>query len=254
MRGRHHPTLRRPAYTSTTTWRSHAQRMPAPPTARRWKRFTSAGGDHSSPAPPSAAMDILAPPCERRPLGARIGRPVWRRWLWATRWAALAAGADRYGMDGVLYARDYSLAPGFITYPLPAFSASAALPSTVDVLVNNQRQASASVKPGPFDLVNVPVVSGAGQINLVVRDLRGVETVITQSYYASPQLLAAGLSDFSAEAGAMRRNFGTQSNNYGPVFAAGSYRYGFNSALTAGGRVEVQDTRQAGGLEAAGLL
>jgi outer membrane usher protein len=158
----------------------------------------------------------------------------------------------RYG--GVLYARDYSLAPGFITYPLPAFSGSAALPSTVDVLVNNQRQASASVKPGPFDLVNVPVVSGAGQINLVVRDLRGVETVITQSYYTSPQLLAAGLSDFSAEAGAMRRNFGTQSNDYGPVFAAGSYRYGFNSALTAGGRVEVQPTRQAGGLEAAGLL
>jgi outer membrane usher protein len=158
----------------------------------------------------------------------------------------------RFG--GVRYGRDFSLAPGYISYPLPALSGSAALPSTVDVLVNNQRQASASVKPGPFDLTNVPVVSGAGEINLVVRDLRGVETVITQSYYTSPQLLAAGLSDFSAETGALRRNFGSESNDYGSVFAAGSYRYGFNPGLTAGGRVELQGMRQAGGLEATGLL
>ncbi|MDO8776035.1 MAG: fimbria/pilus outer membrane usher protein [Burkholderiaceae bacterium] len=158
----------------------------------------------------------------------------------------------RYG--GVRYGRDFALAPGFITYPLPALSGSAALPSTVDVLVNNQRQASASVKTGPFALTNVPVVGGAGEINLVVRDLRGVETVITQGYYSSPRLLASGLSDFSAEAGALRRNYGSASNDYGAAFAAGSYQYGFNPGLTAGARAELQRTRQAGGLDATTLL
>jgi outer membrane usher protein len=158
----------------------------------------------------------------------------------------------RYG--GIRYGRDFALAPGYIAYPLPTVSGSAALPSTVDVLVNNQRQSSASVKAGPFDLSNVPVVSGAGEINLVVRDLRGVETVLTQGYYSSPLLLAGGLSDFSAESGALRRNYGGANDGYGQVFAAGSYRYGINSALTVGARAELQRTRQAGGVEATGLL
>lgn len=158
----------------------------------------------------------------------------------------------RYG--GVRYGRDFALAPGYISYPLPALAGSAALPSTVDVLVNKQRQSSASVKAGPFDLTNVPVVSGAGEINLVVRDLNGVETVLTQSYYSTPQLLATGLSDFSLEGGALRRNFGSATGDYSSAFAAGSYRYGVAPGLTLGGRTELQKTRQAGGVEATALL
>jgi outer membrane usher protein len=158
----------------------------------------------------------------------------------------------RYG--GIRYGRDFALAPGYISYPLPTVSGSAALPSTVDVLVNNQRQSGASVNAGPFDVSGVPVVSGAGEINLVVRDLRGVETVITQGYYSSPLLLAAGLSDFSAESGALRRNYAGANDGYGPVFAAASYRYGLASGLTLGERVELQKTRQAAGVEATGLL
>ncbi|MFC5499317.1 fimbria/pilus outer membrane usher protein [Caenimonas terrae] len=158
----------------------------------------------------------------------------------------------RYG--GVRFARDFSLAPGYVVTPMPALSGSAALPSTVDVLVNNQRQSTTSVPVGPFSLTNVPVVNGAGEVNLVVRDLRGVETVVTQSYYASPALLAPGLSDFSAEAGALRQNFGTASNDYGPLFAAGGYRHGFSPGITGGSRIELQRTRQAGGVDATGLL
>ena len=118
----------------------------------------------------------------------------------------------RFG--GIRWARNFALRPGYITFPMPSLSGSAALPSTIDVLVNNQRQQSQTVEPGPFDLTNVPVVTGAGQINLVVRDMLGVETLVTQSYYTSPRLLAKGLSDFSFEAGALRENYGSQSNDY----------------------------------------
>ena len=159
----------------------------------------------------------------------------------------------RYG--GIRFARDFSLTPGYVTYPLPTLSGSAALPSTVDVLVNNQRRSSGlSVGAGPFDLTHVPVITGSGEVNLVVRDLRGVETVISQKYYLSPRLLAKGLSDFSFEAGALRRNYGLPDSNYGPGFAAATYRYGFTPALTGEGRVEVQKARQAAGFEVTGLI
>lgn len=159
----------------------------------------------------------------------------------------------RYG--GLRFARDFSLAPGYISYPMPTLQGSAALPSTVDVIVNNQRRSSnLTVGPGPFDLTNVPVVSGSGEVNLVVRDLRGVETVITQKYYLSPRLLAPGLSDFSLDAGRLRRNYGLYDSGYGPGFAAATYRYGLNNALTGEGRVEVQKTRKAAGFEVSGLV
>jgi outer membrane usher protein len=187
----------------------------------------------------------------------------WRK-DWPAEMKSLVLG-DTVGTDGgwsrpvrfggVRYGRDFALSPGFITYPLPSISGAAALPSTVDVLVNKQRQSSADVKAGAFDLTNVPVVSGAGEINLVVRDLRGVETLLTQGYYMSPLLLAPGLSDFSAEAGALRRNYGnSRMGEYGPGFAAGSYRYGLTSGLTVSGRAEVQRSRQAAGVEATALL
>ena len=159
----------------------------------------------------------------------------------------------RYG--GIRFARDFSLTPGYVTYPTPTLSGSAALPSTVDVIVNNQRRSGGlSVGTGPFDLTNVPVITGSGEVNLVVRDLRGVETVISQRYYLSPRLLAAGLSDFSFEAGALRRNYGQPDSDYGPGFGAATYRYGFTPALTGEGRVEVQKERQAAGFEVTGLI
>jgi len=158
----------------------------------------------------------------------------------------------RFG--GIRWARNFSLRPGYFTFPMPSISGSAALPSTVDVLINNQRQQSQSVNSGPFSLNNIPVVSGAGQVNLVVRDMLGVETLVTQSYYTSPRLLAKGLSDFSFEAGLLRENYGSQSNDYSSVFAAGTWRQGFNDALTGEARLELQQHRQAAGMEIAGLL
>lgn len=196
--------------------------------------------------------------------GPRVVRTdtYWRR-DWPAEMKSLVLG-DTVGGDGgwsrparfggIRYGRDFALSPGFISYPLPSVSGSAALPSTIDVLVNNQRQSSANVKAGAFDLTNVPVVSGAGEINLVVRDLRGVETVLAQGYYMSPLLLAAGLSDFSFEAGALRSNYGSAADRYGPRFAAGVYRYGLTPGLTVSGRAELQGTRQATGMEATGLL
>ena len=157
----------------------------------------------------------------------------------------------RYG--GFRYGRDFGHRPGFVTLPQLSLNGSAALPSTVDLLVNNVQRLSQPVQPGPFTLNNVPLVTGAGQLNLVVRDLLGRETVVVQSYYAAPRLLAPGLSDFSIEGGKLRTGFG-QDSQYGDAFGAVTWRQGLTNSLTGEARVEVQADRQAAGLEVSGLV
>ena len=157
----------------------------------------------------------------------------------------------RYG--GIRWGRDFGMRPGFVTLPQLSLSGEAALPSTVEVLVNNARRISQTVSPGPFELTNVPVVTGAGELNLVVRDLLGRETVVRQSYYASPRLLALGLTDFSIEAGRLRLGYGRDSH-YGSAFGAVTWRQGLSSSLTGEARAEVQADRRAAGVELVGLL
>ena len=157
----------------------------------------------------------------------------------------------RYG--GVRWSRDFGMRPGFLTFPQPTLAAEAALPSTVEVLVNNARRVSQAIPPGPFELSNVPVVTGAGEINLVVRDLLGRETTVRQSYYASPRLLAPGLTDFSLEAGRLRLGYGRDSH-YGDAFASGALRGGLTPGLTGEVRLELQALRRAAGIELSSLL
>jgi outer membrane usher protein len=134
--------------------------------------------------------------------------------------------------SGVQYGTNFSLRPDLITYPLPVFPGSAAVPSTVDVLVNGSRVGAERVQPGPFSISNVPVVTGAGDVQLVVRDAFGQERVVTQPFYASRQLLKPGLEDFSVSAGTERMNYGTESFDYGSGFAAGYWRRGLSDQLT----------------------
>ena len=157
----------------------------------------------------------------------------------------------RYG--GVRWGRDFGMRPGFVTFPQLSFVGEAALPSTVDVLVNNVRRLSLPVQPGPFDLTNVPLVSGAGELGLVVRDLLGRETVVRQSYFVSPQLLAPGLTDFSFEAGWLRSGYGRDSE-YGDGFGAATWRQGLTHRLSGEVRLELQRQRRAAGIEVSGLL
>jgi outer membrane usher protein len=157
----------------------------------------------------------------------------------------------RYG--GLRWGRDFGMRPGFVTLPQMSLTGEAALPSTVEVLVNNARRLSQPVQPGPFDLTHVPIVTGAGEIDLVVRDLLGRETVVRQSYYASPRLLAPGLTDFSFEAGWLRTGYGRDSA-YGDGFGAATWRQGLSHHLTGEGRIELQRGRRAAGVELASLL
>lgn len=144
----------------------------------------------------------------------------------------------RFG--GVQFGSNFATQPGFAAFPSQSISGKAVLPSTVEVFVNNALVSQQTVPPGPFSISNLPIVTGAGQVQLVVRDLMGREQNITRPFYASQALLRTGLRSYSYELGFVRENFGIDSNTYGSWMASGTYRRGLADSLT--GEVHAEAT------------
>ncbi|HUX23191.1 MAG TPA: fimbria/pilus outer membrane usher protein, partial [Burkholderiales bacterium] len=135
---------------------------------------------------------------------------------------------------GIQYGTNFSTQPGFVRTPTAlTVGGQATLPSTVDVFVNNALVSRQTVPPGPFSITNIPIVSGSGQAQLVVRDLLGREQVITEPFYGVATLLKQGLADYSYELGAQRQNFGVASNEYGKGLATATYSKGLTDSFTA---------------------
>lgn len=161
---------------------------------------------------------------------------------------------------GIQFGSNFAVRPGFVSIPLPTIEGSAALPSVIDIYVNNSLRDSREVSPGPFSLIDVPIVTGSGDVQLIVRDVLGRETIISRPYYATPQLLRRGLHDYSYEAGFLRHGYAIRSNDYGALMVSGTHRYGVTSRLTGEAHVEATTQSQSGGvsvmylLEGVGLL
>ncbi len=149
---------------------------------------------------------------------------------------------------GVQIGRNFALSPGFITQPIPTLAGQSSAPSTVELYVNDALRQTSQVPSGPFTIDNYPLLTGTGQARLVVRDLLGRETVLVQNFFTSSYLLKEGLSDWSAQAGAVRRNLGIDSANYGDGFGSGLYRYGISNTLTVETQAEASRGLSGGGL------
>ena len=150
-------------------------------------------------------------------------------------------------MGGVQVRSDFSMRPDLVTFPLPTIKGSTAVPSTVEVLADGNVSASSHVAPGPFQVSQLPVVSGAGTISMTMTDALGQQVITTQPFYASTELLAPGLKTYSFQAGLVRRNWGTLSNDYGKLAGSAVYRRGLTSTFTFEGSAEATPgTMQAG--------
>lgn len=152
----------------------------------------------------------------------------------------------RFG--GAQVTRDFTMRPDLVTFPLPSLAGSAAVPSTVDVLVNGTQVLSRQVQPGPFAVPQLPVITGAGTVQMTVTNALGQQVTTTLPFYASASLLAEGLQTYSFEAGFVRRNWGVVSNDYGDFAASGTYRRGLSNYVTIEAHAEgTKDQFMAGG-------
>ncbi len=174
----------------------------------------------------------------------RLGDAISRAGSWGR--------AVRFG--GIQWGTNFATQPNFVTFPLPNLRGEAVLPSTFEVYTDNIRRMQGDVPPGPFDLSSVPVVTGQGEIQLVVRDFLGRQQVITQPYYASQRLLKPGLHDFSIEAGAVRRDYGLDSARYGRFMLSATDRFGIGPDFTREYRAEVLRDQQTVGVGGAWAL
>lgn len=141
-------------------------------------------------------------------------------------------------LGGFSFARNFRLRPDLITHPLPEFAGQAAVPTTVDVLINGRPTLTSTVAPGPFTITDLPTVNGAGTATIVTTDALGQRVATTVPFYVANTLLQKGLVDYSVSAGMIRRQFGSASWEYGRAAASGVLRYGVSNAITLEGHVE----------------
>jgi len=141
-------------------------------------------------------------------------------------------------LEGIQVRSDFSMRPDLVTFPMPSVAGSAAVPSTVNILADGNLIAAGQVGAGPFEVPQLPVVSGAGTISMTVTNALGQQVTLTQPFYASTSLLAPHLQTFAVQSGLVRRNWGTVSNQYGKVAGTAMYRRGLTSRLTIEGSAE----------------
>lgn len=144
-----------------------------------------------------------------------------------------------YRLAGVQIRRNYLERPDLVAAALPILTASAAVPSTVDLYLNGLRYFSGQVGRGPFEFRSLPNLGGGATATIVLTDAGGRETLISKPIFFVPNLFPKGRLGFSFEAGFPRRNYGLKSFDYYPDFAAsGTAAYGVSDRLTVIGHAE----------------
>ncbi|MDB9695133.1 fimbria/pilus outer membrane usher protein [Acinetobacter nosocomialis] len=141
-------------------------------------------------------------------------------------------------LAGLQWSSAYTQRGDIVTSALPQFSGSAALPSTLDLYVNQQKIYSGLVPSGPFDIKQLPFISG-NEVTLVTTDATGQQSITKKPYYFSSKILAKSINEFSVDVGVPRYNYGLYTNDYDDAtFASGVIRYGYSNSLTLSGGVE----------------
>lgn len=158
-------------------------------------------------------------------------------------------------IGGLHLSRNFSLQPYRVTTPLASFAGEAVLPSTVDLYINGIRQASRNVQPGQFQLDTAPALNGSGQAQLLVTDINGQSRMLEFALYGTPNLLQAGLTDWSLDIGVLRQGYGQHSFAYdNRPMASGSVRRGLYEQLTIEGHAELSADLRLAGIGAVALL
>ncbi len=158
------------------------------------------------------------------------------------------SGSQSWGRSvrfaGLQIATDFSIRPDLNTMPLPAFFGQTSVPANVDIFVNSARIFESEVEPGAFQINNLPVITGNGQAQVVVRDIMGREATVSLPFYASSSLLRPGLNSYDLDIGFLRQNYGLQSFDYGDLAASGTYSEGISDKLTLEGHGEATSNVQ----------
>ena len=143
-------------------------------------------------------------------------------------------------VGGVQWRKNFQLRPDLLTFPVASVDGTALVPSSLSLYVNGVQQYSASVPSGPFVLNQVAGINGAGQATIITHDALGRSVTTVLPLYVDTRMLASGLSDYSVEAGAVRRDYGRRLFGYErQLVASASGRHGVSDSFTIEGHAEL---------------
>ena len=142
-------------------------------------------------------------------------------------------------LGGISISKNYGLDPYFVRFPTQSVSGSVALPSELEVYLDGQRIRTERLAPGSFQLQDIVAYGGSRNVQLLLRDAFGRVQQLNYSLYFSDQPLQNSFHEYSYSFGALRRQYGLESNNYGPAAFTMFHRYGFSNSLTMGWRADV---------------
>lgn len=141
-------------------------------------------------------------------------------------------------LAGVTLRRNFALDPNFIQYPTIDYAGSVSAPATLEIYQNGMKVRSEPVPPGEFRLQNLTGLMGYGDLEVMLRDRFGRETLLRSPYYLTDQVLRRGLHEYSYSLGALRQGYASSADGYADVVLLGRHRYGVNDQLTAGGGLQ----------------
>ena len=156
------------------------------------------------------------------------------------------SGAVRFA--GLQRATNFNTQPYLVTFPLPAFSGQAIVPTTLSVFINDALNVTEEIKNGPFTIYDIPVVTGAGSVKVLTNDVLGRQRETVIPYYSSQQFLKPGLVDYSYEVGVIRNDYGIASFDYSQLMGVGTYSKGIQEDWTAGWHIELLADQQTIGV------
>lgn len=136
-------------------------------------------------------------------------------------------------MGGLQMRRNFGLRSDIVTDQRLSFEGAAAVPSAVDVFIDNNRIFGTQIDDGAFVLEDLPV-QGGGDAEIVVRGIDGSVTRKQVSFFSSARLLKKGMADYSIGVGFARESYALEDTGYGeePMLTA-SMRYGLSPKMTA---------------------
>ncbi len=144
-------------------------------------------------------------------------------------------------LGGITVSKNFEIDPYYIRYPSLDLRGTIVSPSEVGVYVNDVLVKRETLSPGEFTLKNIPAEVGLGNTKMVIRDIYGMERVITEPFYYSDRLLKPGLQEYSYSIGFLREDFGEDSFSYGSPAMLAFHNYGFSESFKAGYALELSE-------------
>ncbi len=160
-----------------------------------------------------------------------------RRWVFGDTIGRSTTLGSSPVVGGFSVSTQQDIDPYYAIYPAPQINGAVRTPSTADVYVDGRLVSSVRLPPGRFTLSDLPIETGLGNAQVIIRDAFGRQQSINLGFYLSTQLLKKGEQDYSYVAGLERTSTGTNVD-YGRAMATAVHNIGLADWLTVGFQAE----------------